>query len=432
MKRINQNNKISDLDKILLPYKRPSSDLLDQSSDDNIDKFEEETVATTGKLKEIFAEFDVDAKIGNVTRNSMITCCEVHLASGIEMNKIINFENEIATAMQTKSIRVVAPTSGKNTVKIELPNQTRQIVTYSQIVHTDEYVKANNEMTIPLSLGQTIDREVFIIDLVKTTHLLVAGATGAGKSVCINTILMSILLKFKPNELKLILVDPKHVELVPYHNLSHLLFPVLCLPDEICNALDWLVDEMIFRYKYFAKLGVKNIQIFNEKRKNDKRTLKVKSDTETRNIPEFLPYIVLIIDELSDLMTGAKSEAERRIIRLVQLAEATGIHMIIATQRPSTNIITGLIKANIPARIAFRTISNIDSRVILGQIGCEKLLGFGDMLYKSPDLDSAVRHHGFYVSEDEVKNVTDFIREQRQPDYINLEIIKVKQQNEEI
>jgi len=243
---------------------------------------------------------------------------------------------------------------------------------------------------------------------------------------------MSMLLKFKPNELKLILVDPKHVELVPYHNLPHLLFPVLNSPDKVPDALEWLIEEMTLRYKYFARFGVRNIQMFNEKRKTDKRPLEIKSGAETRDVPEFLPYIVLVIDELADLMMVAKSEVEGRIIRLAQLARAAGIHMIIATQRPSTNVITGLIKANIPARIAFRTTSNIDSRVILDQMGSEKLLGSGDMLYKSPNASSIIRLQGAFVSEDEVKNVTDFIREQRQPDYVDLEIVKAKQQNDEV
>jgi len=350
----------------------------------------------------------------------------------VKVNKITSLENEIAMAMQATSIRIVAPIPGKDAVGIELPNLTRRMVTYSQLVHTDKYDKANKKMTLPLSLGQTINGEAFIDDLTKMPHLLVAGATGSGKSVCINTILISMLLKFKPNELKLILVDPKHVELVPYHNLPHLLFPVLNSPEKVPDALEWLIEEMTLRYKYFARFGVRNIQMFNEKRKVDKRPLEIKAGAETRDVPEFIPYIVLIIDELADLMMVAKAEVEGRIIRLAQLARAAGIHMIIATQRPSTNVITGLIKANIPARIAFRTTSNIDSRVILDQMGSEKLLGSGDMLYKSPNASSIIRLQGAFVSEDEVKNVTDFIREQRQPDYVDLEIIKAKQQNEEV
>ena len=427
------NEKVEkEIEEILPPYELPSTESLDDTVDDDIGELEQEAAATTEKLKETFIEFGVKADVGNVICGPVITCYEVHPAPGVKVNKITSLENEIAMAMQAKSIRIVAPIPGKDAVGIELPNQKRRMVTYSQLVHSDEYAKKNKKMIIPLSLGQTIDGEAFIDDLTKMPHLLVAGATGSGKSVCINTILMSMLLKFKPNELKLILVDPKHVELVPYHNLPHLLFPVLNSPDKVPDALEWLIEEMTLRYKYFARFGVRNIQMFNEKRKTDKRQLEIKSGAETRDVPEFLPYIVLVIDELADLMMQAKSEVEDRIIRLAQLARAAGIHMIIATQRPSTNVITGLIKANIPARIAFRTTSNIDSRVILDQMGSEKLLGSGDMLYKSPNASSIVRLQGAFVSEDEVKNVTDFIREQRQPDYVDLEIVKAKQQNNEV
>ncbi|MCK5852829.1 DNA translocase FtsK 4TM domain-containing protein [bacterium] len=427
------NEKVEkEIEEILPPFEIPSLDSLDDPADDDIGELEQEAAATTEKLKETFVEFDVKADVGNVICGPVITCYEVHPAPGVKVKKITGLENEIAMAMQAKSIRIVAPIPGKDAVGIELPNETRRMVTYSQLVHTDKYDRASKKMTLPLSLGQTIDGEAFIDDLTKMPHLLVAGATNSGKSVCINTILMSILLKFKPNELKLILVDPKHVELVPYHNLPHLLFPVLNSPEKVPDALEWLIEEMSLRYKYFARFGVRNIDMFNKKRKEDKRPLEIKAGAETRDVPEFLPLIVIVIDELADLMMVAKAEVEARIIRLAQLARAAGIHMIIATQRPSTNVITGLIKANIPARIAFRTTSNIDSRVILDQMGSEKLLGSGDMLYKSPNASSVVRLQGAFVSEDEVRNVTDFIREQRQPDYVDLEIVKAKQQNEEV
>lgn len=427
------NEKVEkEIEEILPPYELPSPELLDDPPDEDVGELEQEAAQTTAKLKETFQEFKVEADVGNVICGPVITCYEVHPASGVKVNKITTLENEIAMAMRAKSIRIVAPIPGKDAVGIELPNKSRRMVTFSQLVHTDDYTKASKKMTIPLSLGQTINGEAFIDDFTKMPHLLVAGATGSGKSVCINTVLMSMLLKFKPSELKLILVDPKHVELVPYHNLPHLLFPVLNSPDKVPDALEWLIEEMTLRYKYFARIGVRNIQMFNERRKTNKDKLEIKTGAETRDVPEFLPYIVLIVDELADLMMVAKGEVEDRIIRLAQLARAAGIHMIIATQRPSTNVITGLIKANIPARIAFRTTSSIDSRVILDEIGSEKLLGSGDMLYKSPNTSSVQRLQGAFVSEDEVKKVTDFIREQRQPDYVDLEIVKAKQQNQEI
>lgn len=425
------HDEIKKNEEALPPYELPSPNLLDEPPDEDVGELESEAVQTTEKLKSTFEEFKVEADVGNVICGPVITCYEVHPAPGVKVNKITSLENEIAMAMQAKSIRIVAPIPGKDAVGIELPNKSRRMVTFSQLVQTDEYVSSFKKQIIPLSLGQTINGDVFIDDFTKMPHLLVAGATGSGKSVCINTVLMSMLLKFKPSELKLILVDPKHVELVPYHNLPHLLFPVLNSPDKVPDALEWLIDEMTLRYKYFARIGVRNIQMFNQKRKTNKEHYEIKTGSETKDVPEFLPYIVLIVDELADLMMVAKGEVEDRIIRLAQLARAAGIHMIIATQRPSTNVITGLIKANIPARIAFRTTSSIDSRVILDEIGSEKLLGSGDMLYKSPNASSIIRLQGAFVSEDEVKRVTDFIREQRQPDYVDIEVVKAKQQNDD-
>ncbi len=421
-----------DSEENLLPYVLPEPELLDEPKEEDVGQLEQDALKATEKLKETFKEFGVEADVGSVICGPVITCHEVHPAAGVQVKKITSLENDIAMAMKARSIRIVAPIPGKDAVGIELPNKHRRMVTYSQLVHTDLYDFAVKKMILPLSLGQTIDGQAFVDDLAKMPHLLVAGATGSGKSVCINTILMSLLLKFKPDELKLILVDPKHVELVPYHKLPHLLVPVLNDADKVPDALEWLIEEMNRRYKYFAKFGVRNIAGFNEKRKTDKRQVEIKVGAETRDVPESLPLIVLIIDELADLMMVAKSEVEERIIRLAQLARAAGIHMIIATQRPSTNVITGLIKANIPARIAFRTTSSIDSRVILDQLGSDKLLGMGDMLYKSPNLSSVQRIQGAFVSDDEVQRITDFIREQRPPNYVDLGITTAHQAGQEV
>jgi len=414
-------------DEDLPPYELPSVALLDEVQNDEIGELENEAKIATEKLKETFYEFGVEAEVGNVICGPVITCHEVHPAPGVKVSKITGLENDIAMAMKARSIRIVAPIPGKDAVGIELPNKTRRIVTFSQLVHTDEYNNSLRKMILPLALGQTLNGTAFIDDLTKMPHLLVAGATGSGKSVCINTILMSLLLKFEPHELKLVLVDPKHVELVPYHKLAHLLVPVLNSPGKVPDALEYLIEEMTRRYKYFAKLGVRNIEMFNLKRKEDTRPLEIKTDAETYDVPDFLPYIVLVIDELADLMMMAKDEVEKRIIRLAQLARAAGIHMVIATQRPSTNVITGLIKANIPARIAFRTTSGIDSRVIIDEPGSDKLLGMGDMLYKSPSSSRTMRIQGAFVSEEEVRRVADFVREQRGTNYVSLEVFKEKQ-----
>jgi len=427
-----EDNVEFDSEEKFLPYVLPQPELLDEPKTEDVGELEQDAIKATEKLKETFNEFGVEAEIGNVICGPVITCHEVHPAAGVQVKKITSLENDIAMAMKARSIRIIAPIPGKDAVGIELPNKHRRMVTYSQLVHTDLYDSAVEKMILPLSLGQTIDGQAFVDDLAKMPHLLVAGATGSGKSVCINTILMSLLLKFKPDELKLILVDPKHVELVPYHKLPHLLVPVLNDADKVPDALEWLIEEMNRRYKYFAKFGVRNIAGFNEKRKTDKRQMEIKVGAETRDVPESLPLIVLIIDELADLMMVAKSEVEERIIRLAQLARAAGIHMIIATQRPSTNVITGLIKANIPARIAFRTTSSIDSRVILDQLGSDKLLGMGDMLYKSPNLSSVQRIQGAFVSDDEVQRITDFIREQRPTNYVDLGITTAHKAGQEV
>ena len=403
----------------LPPYELPDVELLDMPDSTDLRELEGEAKAKAKILADVFRQYGVEADIGKVICGPTITCYEVHPCPGVKVNRITALENEIAMSMKATSIRIVAPIPGRDAVGVEIPNDSRRNVFFSQLCTTSEYKEKSKKMKLMMALGQMLDGETFLEDLAKTPHLLVAGATGSGKSVCINTILMSLLFRFRPDELKLILVDPKTVEMTLYHDIPHLLVPILTDLEKVPDALDWLIVEMERRYKFFARAGVREIGSFNQQRAIDPKPLKIQHGNQEYDVPNFLPYIVLIVDELADLMLTQGDNIEKKIQRLAQLARAAGIHMVLATQRPSTNVITGTIKANIPARIAFKTTSGIDSRVILDEMGSEKLLGMGDMLVRSQTYNRTLRIQGAFVSEDEVKRVTDFVREQREPSYVD-------------
>ncbi|MBI4744431.1 MAG: DNA translocase FtsK 4TM domain-containing protein [Actinobacteria bacterium] len=358
-------------------------------------------------LEQTLENFDVDAKVSKVIKGPTVTRFEIQLASGVKVNKISSLSDDISLALATPDVRILTPIPGKSAVGIEAPNKQKDAVTLGDILDTDEAKKSASTLTI--AIGKDIAGQPVLADLGDMPHLLIAGATGSGKSVCINSILTSLLMRGHPDQLKFILIDPKRIELNLFNNLPHLLIPVIADIKRAPTALGWAVHEMEERFKLLAGVGVRNIDSYN----------KVLNSKRSKEFDGFEPlsYIVIIIDELADLMMVAASEVEDMICRLAQLARAVGIHLIVATQRPSVDVITGLIKANITSRIAFSVSSQMDSRVILDTAGAEKLIGKGDMLFSGPGASKPRRIQGAMVGEDEIEAVTKFIRNQREADY---------------
>ncbi len=351
-----------------------------------------------GIIQNTLSSFGIEAAMGEVNVGPTVTQYTLKPASGVKLTKITGLEHNLALALAAPAIRVEAPIPGKGAVGVELPNKAIAQVRLRQLMETPEVQDATSPLT--LILGQDVGGQPAVADLSVMPHLLIAGATGAGKSVMINSLITSLLYRNSPAQLKLILVDPKRVELNLYNDIPHLLTPVIVEPEKTISALKWAVAEMERRLKLFAEVGKRNILEYNT----------VKND-------ESMPYIVIVIDEMADLMMLAAGDVEALIVRLAQLARAAGIHLVLATQRPSVNVITGLIKANIPARIAFRVASNVDSRTILDQGGAEKLLGGGDMMFASADTPKPRRIQGAYTDETETKPVTDYLRSAREPQY---------------
>ncbi len=347
------------------------------------------------KLQTTLTNFNVDARVVGVTRGPTVTQYEVQPNVGVKVSKILNLSDDIALNLAAKSIRIEAPIPGKSAVGIEVPNRSKETVWLRDVIESDAFQDATSKVTF--ALGKTIDGEPYVSDIAKMPHMLIAGATGSGKSVCINSILISLLFKAKPNEVKLILIDPKVVELGVYNDIPHLLIPVVTDPKKAAGALNWAVQEMVDRYNKFASKGVRDIRGYNEALNEEGED-------------GILPQIVIIVDELADLMMVAPGEVEDAICRLAQMARAAGMHLIIATQRPSVDVVTGIIKANIPSRIAFTVSSQVDSRTILDMGGAEKLLGKGDMLYYPIGESKPIRVQGTYVSDKEIEEIVDFIK----------------------
>ncbi len=387
------------------PWELPSFELLEAPSGSaRVDKEFLETSAEN--LENALRSFRVDAEVVGAQVGPAVTMFELTVTQGTRMNKVTALSQEIAATLRARSVRIIAPIPGKNTIGVEVPNRDRRTVRISELVTQEAY--DNDVLALPLFLGMDAEGQSVVEDLARAPHMLIAGTTGSGKSVCINTIIASIMLTRSPHDVKLILIDPKMVELSIFQNIPHLELPVVTDMKQATNVLLWAVEKMESRYELFNNAGVKNIKAFN-KLGEDKLRERLGDDFNEEYTPRHVPYIVFVIDEMADLMMQSKKEAEQAIARLAQKARAVGIHVIVATQRPSTDVITGLIKGNLPTRIAFQVASKIDSRVILDQMGAEKLLGQGDMLYTPPQTSQLVRVQGALVEDHELQALVDHV-----------------------
>jgi S-DNA-T family DNA segregation ATPase FtsK/SpoIIIE len=403
----------------------------------------EELMANARLMQQTLAQFDIEVSLGDITKGPTITRYELHPAPGVKLEKITALSNNIAAALKAERIHILAPVPGKSSVGVEVPNLIKTKVIMRDLFESDEW--RNTKARIPIALGKDVYGHPIVADLAEMPHCLIAGSTGSGKSVCINSIIASLLYRFSPDQMRFVMIDPKVVELQQYNALPHLVVPVVTDPKKVLLALRWVVNEMEKRYKIFARVGVRNIKSFNERPKNkplpdremelplsakkekvepgaDGFAVEVDEEIivpreEDIIIPEKLSYIVVIIDELADLMLVAPADVEMAIARITQMARAAGIHCIVATQRPSVDVITGVIKANIPARIAFQVASRVDSRTILDAMGADKLLGKGDMLYLPPGSANLKRAQGALITDKELQDIVDFIAKQGKPSY---------------
>lgn len=389
-------------------YILPALDLLDSPPPIEARQIKDDLQANARILEETLEDFGITVKITDIERGPVITRYELEPAPGVKLNRIVALGDDIALAMKATSIRIVAPIPGKARVGVEVPNSVGSFVYLKEVFSCNDF--GDSDYRIPIVLGKDIAGHQVIADLGDMPHLLIAGTTGSGKTVCVNCLILSMLFKSSPNELKFVMVDPKMVELAPFNGLPHLLCPVVTDAKKAAVALNWIVGEMEDRYQLLAKEGVRNIDAYNEKQENK------------------MPYIIVIIDELADLMIVAREQIETAITRLAQLSRAVGIHLILATQRPSVDVVTGVIKANFPSRISFKVASKVDSRTVLDSNGADKLLGKGDMLFLRPGQEKLIRAQGSLVNDKEIERVMEFIKKQAQPIF-NEEILKEQQKS---
>lgn len=386
------------------PYIYPPSGLLKKSAPGAQSAGSQEYHQIAMKLQQTLHSFGVEVQITNISRGPVVTRYELHPAQGVKVSKIVALADDIKLSLAASDIRIEAPIPGKSAVGIEVPNKENQTVFLRDLLDTPQF--KNGKQKLSFAVGKDIGGQPVISDIAKMPHVLIAGATGSGKSVCINTLIMSMIFKYTPEQVKLIMIDPKVVELSVYNGIPHLLIPVVTEPKKAAGALNWAVAEMMERYNKFAATGVRDIEGYNH------RIDEARMRGQIEGLPGKLPKIVIIIDELADLMMVANNEVEDAIVRLAQLARAAGMHLVIATQRPSVNVITGLIKANIPSRIAFAVSSGVDSRTILDGVGAERLLGKGDMLFAPSGSSKPMRVQGAFVSDEEVQSVVEFLKNQ--------------------
>ncbi len=430
-----EDDSLEHLDDTSLPegteeYVLPGVDLLTESDDIN---FEDQAIEVRRKakiLEKTFADFGFNVRVVEIETGPVIAQYEVELEAGLRLSKITSLADDLAIALRVPSVRIVAPIPGKNTVGIEVPNETRQVVRLREVI--EEGTTASKKAKIPLFLGKDVSGNPLTVDLASLPHLLIAGRTGTGKSVCLNAIIASILMTKRPDEVRMLMIDPKMVELSGYARLPHLMHPVVTDMKKAEAILAWAVDKMEERYALLARAGVRHLVNYNQLGREELlERLKPETPEEAEAIPDHLPFIVIVADEMADLMMTAGKEVEQHIIRLAQKSRAVGIHLILATQKPTVDVITGLIKSNLPARISFQVASRTDSRVVLDEMGADKLLGNGDMLFLWPGTSTLLRGQGTYLSDEEINRVVDHCSTGEQNFVHELVNLKVKSDDEE-
>jgi len=404
-------------------YELPSVDLLLESEPFAFEEHEKDVRRKARLLEKTFTSFGFNVRVVEVQTGPVIAQFEVELEAGLRLSRITALADDLAIALRVPTVRIVAPIPGKNTVGIEIPNKQRQLVRLREVM---EEGQANaRKMGIPIYLGKDVAGSPMVVDLTTLPHLLIAGRTGTGKSVCLNTIIASMLMTRRPDEVRMLMIDPKMVELSPYKKLPHLMHPVVTDMKKAEAILAWAVDKMEERYSLLAKAGVRHVSSYNQLGRDELlERLEIDDEDEQDKVPLHLPYIVIVADEMADLMMTAGKEVEQHIIRLAQKSRAVGIHLVLATQKPTVDVITGLIKSNLPARIAFQVASRVDSRVVLDEMGADKLLGNGDLLFLWPGTSTLLRGQGTYLSDDEINRVVDVVST-NEPQYVK-ELVALK------
>jgi len=409
-------------------YELPGIDLLKEGKVVSYEAHEKDVRQKAKILEETFASFGYNVKVVEIDTGPVIAQFEVELEAGLRLSKITGLADDLAIALRVPSVRIVAPIPGKNTVGIEVPNAERQLVRLREVM--EEGAPLTKKMNIPIFLGKDVSGNPLVFDLTTMPHLLIAGRTGTGKSVCLNTLIVSMLMTRRPDEVKMLMIDPKMVELSGYKSLPHLMHPVVTDMKKAEAILAWAVDKMEERYALLARAGVRHVSVYNQLGEDElRRRLQPENEEQWGMIPKHLPFIVIVADEMADLMITCGKEVEQHIIRLAQKSRAVGIHLVLATQKPTVDVITGLIKSNLPARIAFQVASRTDSRVVLDEMGADKLLGNGDFLFLWPGTSTLLRGQGTYISDDEINSVIDCVGTS-DPQYVQ-ELVALKPKNED-